>query len=109
MRMATGGTEQALLVPDTAITTDQTRKLVMVVDRKNAVAAREVELGPLVDGLRVIRKGLAPTDRVIIDGVQLAMPGQTVKPKQGKVPEPGAASAEKAVDEAPASAATLAN
>ncbi|WP_305097301.1 efflux RND transporter periplasmic adaptor subunit [Croceibacterium aestuarii] len=109
MRMATGGTEQALLVPDTAITTDQTRKLVMVVDRKNAVAAREVELGPLVDGLRVVRKGLAPTDRVIIDGVQLAMPGQTVKPKQGKVPEPGAAYTEKALDEAPASAATLAN
>ncbi|MGX7897023.1 efflux RND transporter periplasmic adaptor subunit [Tsuneonella sp. HG222] len=85
MRMATGGTEMALLVPDAAISTDQTRKLVMVVDRKNGVATREVELGPLVDGLRVIRKGLTKADRVIIDGVQLAMPGQTVRPKPGRV------------------------
>jgi multidrug efflux system membrane fusion protein len=101
MRMATGGTTQALLIPDAAVTTDQTRKLVLVVDRTNKVAAREVVLGPLSDGLRVIRKGLAPTDRVIIDGVQLAMPGMPVTPKAGRIDTPSRAAATAAPSAAP--------
>ena len=78
MRLATGGTRAALLVPDAAVTTDQTRKQVLVVGKDGAVAARTVELGPQVTGLRVIEKGLKPTDRVVIKGVQMAMPGRIV-------------------------------
>ena len=97
MRLASGGTRAALLVPDTAVTTDQTRKQVLVVEKDGTVAAHTVELGPQVAGLRVIEKGLKPTDRVVIKGVQMAMPGQKVRAQAGRIvasapatPTPGA-------------------
>ncbi len=58
MRLAAGGATKALLVPDAAVQTDQARKIVMVVAADGSVAPRPVVLGPLVDGLRVIRSGL---------------------------------------------------
>ena len=85
MRLATGGTRSALLVPDAAVTTDQTRKQVLVVSKDGTVVARTVELGPQVAGLRVIEKGLKPTDRVVIKGVQMAMPGQKVRAEPGRI------------------------
>lgn len=90
MRLATGGSVQALLVPDTAVQTDQTRKLLLVVDEEGTVAAKQVELGPVVDGLRVIRSGLGEGDKVVIEGVQMAMPGSKVQPRNGRItlPEP---------------------
>ena len=91
MRMSTGGTTTALLVPDTAVQTDQTRKLLLVVGRDGKLAAREVALGPLVNGLRVIRSGVTATDRVVIQGVQSAMPGQQVRTNQGRITAPAAA------------------
>ena len=72
-------------MPDTAITTDQTRKQVLVVAKDGTVAARTVELGPQVGRLRVIEKGLGHTDRVVIAGVQMSMPGQKVRPRSGKI------------------------
>ncbi len=102
MRMATGTTVNALLVPDTAVTTDQTRKLLLVVDAQGKVAAREVELGPLVDGLRVIRSGLQASDRVVIEGVQMAIPGQQVRAQDGTIAAPVAPPA---TDQAPRAAA----
>lgn len=94
MRLATGGVQKVLLVPDTAVTTDQTRKLLLVVARDGAVAAREVQLGPVIDGgLRVVRSGLAPMDRVVIEGVQQAMPGSKVQPRTGRIDPPPAAPA----------------
>ena len=91
MRMSTGGTTTALLVPDTAVQTDQTRKLLLVVGRDGKLAAREVALGPLVNGLRVIRSGITAADRVVIQGVQSAMPGQQVRTSQGRITAPAAA------------------
>ena len=91
MRMSTGGTTNALLVPDTAVQTDQTRKLLLVVDNEGKVAAREVALGPLVNGLRVVRTGITATDRVVIQGVQSAMPGQMVRAENGRITAPAAA------------------
>jgi len=88
MRMASGGTVQALLVPDTAVQTDQTRKLLLVVSADGTVAPKEVALGPVVDGLRVIRSGLAPTDQVVIDGTQSAMPGSKVTARRGRIQPP---------------------
>jgi len=85
MRLASAGKTNALLVPDEAVLTDQARKILLVVDAKGMVAARPVELGPVVDGLRVIRSGIGPADRVVINGVQLAPPGTTVQAKPGKV------------------------
>lgn len=72
---------EALLVPDTAIATDQSRKIVYVVKDDDTVEARPVTLGPLDDGLRVVREGLKPGDRVVVDGIQRARVGQMVKPQ----------------------------
>lgn len=71
---------EALLLPDTAIATDQSRKIVFVVKADDTVEARPVVLGPLDDGLRVIREGLKADDRVIIDGLQRARIGAKVAP-----------------------------
>jgi len=76
---------EALLLPDTAIATDQSRKIVFVVKDDDTVEARAVELGPLDDGLRVIRTGLKPEDRVIIDGIQRARVGAKVAPHKGEI------------------------
>lgn len=76
---------EALLLPDTAIATDQSRKIVFVVKDDDTVEARTVEPGPLDDGLRVIRTGLKAEDRVIIDGIQRARIGAKVSPHVGKI------------------------
>jgi len=70
----------ALLLPDTAVASDQSRKIVFVVRDDDTVEARQVTLGPLDQGLRVIREGLKPEDRVIVDGLQRARVGAKVSP-----------------------------
>ena len=85
MRLSAGGTTEAMMVPDSAIQTDQARKLVLTVGRDGTVAPKPVELGPVVDGLRVIRSGLAREDKVVIAGTQMAMPGAKVQPKAGRI------------------------
>jgi membrane fusion protein, multidrug efflux system len=75
---------EALLLPDTAIATDQSRKIVFVVKDDDTVEARAVTLGPLDDGLRVIREGLKPEDRVIVEGLQRARVGAKVSPHAAK-------------------------
>jgi RND family efflux transporter MFP subunit len=84
-RLLGSGTYKALLVPDEAIVTDQARKLVYVVDKDKKVAARVISTGPMVEGLRVIRDGLAPTEKVIIDGLARIQPGMPVNPKLVKI------------------------
>ena len=86
-----GGEHDALLIPDTAIASDQSRKIVFTVADDGTVGTKLVELGPIVDGLRVIRSGLAPTDRIVIDGLQRARPGQKVKPEDGTIAPPARA------------------
>jgi membrane fusion protein, multidrug efflux system len=71
---------EALLIPDTAVATDQSRKIVFVVKDDDTVEARAVVLGPLDDGLRVIREGLKAEDRVVVDGIQRARVGAKVTP-----------------------------
>ncbi len=78
-RLLGSGTYHAMLVPDEAILTDQTRKLVYVVGKDGKVAPRPVETGPQVEGLRVIKAGLAPTERVVIEGITTLQPGAAVK------------------------------
>jgi RND family efflux transporter MFP subunit len=80
---------EALLLPDTAIATDQSRKIVFVVKDDNTVEAKPVTLGPLDEGLRVIREGLKPEDRVIVDGLQRARVGAKVAPQTAEVKPAG--------------------
>lgn len=85
LRLASAGARPALLVPDAAVTTDQARKVVTVVAADGGLSPRPVTVGPLVDGLRVIRTGLQPNDRVVISGAQLAMPGMRVEVRPGTI------------------------
>ena len=82
-----GGEFDALLVPDSVIISDQTRKVVFLVGPENKVVPRPVTLGPIVDGLRVIRAGLAPADKVIVNGIANPMvrPGVVVNPQPGEI------------------------
>jgi RND family efflux transporter MFP subunit len=72
----------ALMLPDEAIGTDQTNKYVLVVDGDGVVERRNVRLGPLIDGLRVVREGLVSDDWVVTRGLQRARPGGKVEPKR---------------------------
>jgi membrane fusion protein, multidrug efflux system len=79
---------QALLVPDAAIGTEQIRKFVLVAGPDDVVAMKYVTLGALVeDNLRVIKEGLKPDDRVVVNGMMRARAGQKVSPQeQGAAP-----------------------
>jgi RND family efflux transporter MFP subunit len=80
---------EALLLPESAIATDQSRKIVFVVKNDDTVEARPVVLGPLDEGLRVVREGLKPEDRVIVEGLQRARVGAKVTPHAVKTPPAG--------------------
>lgn len=82
-----GGEYDALLIPDSAVISDQARKIVFTVNKDNVVQAKPVTLGQIVDGLRVIRSGLEPTDRVVLDGLANPMvrPGAKVVPQKGEI------------------------
>ncbi len=69
----------------------------LVVNDQNVVEYRAVKLGPLSDGLRVIREGLKPGERVITAGLQRARPGITVKPQEAAAAPAGSAGAAPAV------------
>ncbi len=85
LRLQGSGPYPALLVPDTAILTDLNRRVVYVVGTDGQVSERPITPGPLYRGLRVIRAGLSPTDRVIIDGLTRAKPGAKASPKSGSI------------------------
>ncbi len=82
-----GGETDAFLVPDTAIVSDQARKIVFTVNASNVVTAAAVILGPITDGLRVVRSGLKADDRVVIEGLAnpAVRPGATVAPTAGMI------------------------
>lgn len=77
---------EALLIPDTAIGSEQARKFVYVVRPDNSVAQKYVVLGQLSDGDRVIKSGLEPDDRVVVDGLMRVRPGVKVDPQVGAAP-----------------------
>jgi multidrug efflux system membrane fusion protein len=78
VKVANGGEESALLVPERAIGNDQNKRFVYVVGGNDKVAYREVDLGPQVDGQRVVVSGLQAGDRVITDGLQHVRPDTPV-------------------------------
>jgi len=80
---------KAILIPDAALVTDQSRKIVLTVNNDDVVVPKIVRPGPASDGLRIIRDGLLPTDRIVINGVMRARPGTKVAPHPGTIePEP---------------------
>jgi len=81
IQVAAGPPEEALLIPDVAVGTEQVRKFVFVVDEENVVRTKYVTLGPVVEDLRVIASGLLPDDRVIVNGLMRARTGVKVQPQ----------------------------
>lgn len=80
VRIGGNGKRPALLIDDKAVGTDQNKKFVMVVGADNKASYRPVTLGPVVDGLRVVRGGLEEGERVIINGLQRVRPNDQVAP-----------------------------
>ncbi|MDB5447259.1 MAG: multidrug-efflux system secretion protein HlyD family, partial [Phenylobacterium sp.] len=92
LRLLGSGAYTALLLPDDAITTQQSDQIVYVVDRGGVAEQRKIQTGPTVDGLRVVRAGLSANDLVIIEGLQRARQGLKVRTQPGTIvpPAPGA-------------------
>lgn len=89
-----------MLVPDTAVVTDQSTKLLFTVAEDGTVVPKPVELGAVTDGgLRIVRSGITPDDEVIINGLLRARPGQKVTPQSAEITPP----AKQASADAPAS------
>lgn len=82
--------QNALLVPDVALGSDQAGRYVLVVNAENVVEQRKVRTGPLEGDLRVIEDGLKPDDRVVTAGLLRAIPGQKVDPQLKKAETPPA-------------------
>ena len=77
--------EPALLIPDTALGTNQLGRYLLVVNKDNVVEQRTVTIGQVDNGLRVIESGIKPDDWVVIDGIQRAIPSSKVEPDKQKV------------------------
>jgi multidrug efflux system membrane fusion protein len=73
---------QAVLINDEAVGTDLGKKFVLVMDKDNKAAYRAVELGPKLEGLRIVRSGLGKDDRIVVKGLQRVRPGSPVTPQE---------------------------
>jgi membrane fusion protein, multidrug efflux system len=116
LKLAGTGTYNAVLITDRAIGTDQNKKFVLVVDKENKANYRAIKLGPLVDGLRVVKEGLQPGESIVVNGLQRVRPGIQVQPeKTAMLPVTGNAvasqepKAEPKVDAKPESASATAS
>jgi hypothetical protein len=102
MRVPGSGRYQALLVPDSAVMTDQDRRNLLVVGDDNMVQVKPVQLGALFGNLRAIASGISASDRVIINGQMHARPGAPVAPVDGKISIDGGDFAESGAPAVPA-------
>jgi multidrug efflux system membrane fusion protein len=89
IKLLGNGTYSAVLTPEQAIGTDQTKKFVLVVGQDGKAQFREVALGTLVDGMRVVTSGLFPGDLVVVDGLQRVRPGMPVTPERLPIDDRG--------------------
>jgi len=85
VRLAVSPPSPALMVPDAAVTLDQSQQLVMTVTPDGTVTPKIVEIGDIRGGLRIVRSGLTPDDRVIIGGLIHAAPGAKVLTDEGTI------------------------
>jgi membrane fusion protein, multidrug efflux system len=86
---------EAMLLPDSAIGSDQSRKIVYVVGKNDVVELREVKLGRLIDGLRVVHEGLKPDETVVISGLQRVRAGGRVTPTRKQIADTSGAGAQR--------------
>jgi RND family efflux transporter MFP subunit len=93
-------TAPAMLVPNIALLSNQSGRYALVVNDKDVVEVRQVKIGALDGSMRVVLEGLSPSDRVVVNGLQRARPGATVKPTLSEIP-PGRPTATSAPDEKP--------
>ncbi len=82
VRLQGGGAYQGCLARDEAVVTDLNQKYVFVVGKDNTAQYRPVKLGPMTEGLRVIRSGVKEGDVIVVNGLQRIRPGATVNPKK---------------------------
>jgi multidrug efflux system membrane fusion protein len=80
VRLVGGEDQNSVLIEDRAVGTDLSKKFVLTLTADNRIEYRLVELGPEIDGLRVVTRGLAPSDVIVVNGLQHVRPGQTVAP-----------------------------
>ena len=84
------GTYAGLLIQDRAVGTDLDKRFVLVVTPERTIQYRTVSLGPIVDGLRVVRAGINAGDHVVVNGLQRVRPGMKVDPVIVAMDEPAA-------------------
>lgn len=82
IRIGQSKAEDKLAISERAVGTDQDKKFVFVVGQDNTVAYRQIELGSLVDGQRIVEKGLNAGERIVVSGLQRIQPGVTVAPQE---------------------------
>jgi RND family efflux transporter MFP subunit len=87
VRLTVGPPRAVLLVPEEAIHSDQGVKFVLVVNDRKVAERRDVTLGPVEDGLRIVEKGLRGEDRVVVAGQKGVRPGDRVEPREAAVPD----------------------
>lgn len=80
IQLVGGAPRPAVLIKESAIGTDQSKRFVVVVDGQNRTSYREVQLGPVQNGLRVVEAGLTPGERIVVNGLQRIRPGDAVTP-----------------------------
>ena len=101
IRLQGGGAHSGCLAKDEAVVTDLNQKYVFVLGKNNTLTYRPVKLGPMTEGLRVVRDGLHEGDVIVVNGLQRVRPGAAVTPKKismaGQISAPGRASTESAL------------
>ena len=98
VRLPVGSPHKSVLVAEQALGTDQGRKFVYVVNDKNEVVYRPVQVGRLLEGKRVINEGLSTGERVVVSGLQRVRPGAKVDPKDEDLGKPAKAAAAPAAE-----------
>jgi multidrug efflux system membrane fusion protein len=81
LKLVGSGTYSAMLIKDEAVGTDLGKKFVLVIDKDNKAIYRSVDLGPKLEGLRIVRSGLSKDDRIVVTGLQRVRPGSPVDPQ----------------------------
>ena len=85
VRFPGSGKYPALLIPDRALGADQAQKFVYVVNSEKKIEFRPVMIGPMIDGLRVVKEGLKPAEQIIVEGLMRVRPGAVVDAKPPEV------------------------
>ncbi|HEX6827814.1 MAG TPA: efflux RND transporter periplasmic adaptor subunit [Burkholderiales bacterium] len=104
IKLIGSGTYPAVLIDDKAVGTDQSKKFVLVLGPENKVGYRPVKLGPMVDGLRVVKEGLKPGELIVVNGLQRVKPGDPVTPQTVPMEGPEQAASRLPLPENPAGA-----